>query len=92
MRPLFPDGWGHGKEGKTEHLYAVSSTNLEVKYSPRAKVQSNFAISKKLAHEAMIQITPPHRCFAPKEFDFYLSLIKPTSVKGLKNSEVLERR
>ncbi|VDB94569.1 Bgt-20489, partial [Blumeria graminis f. sp. tritici] len=42
-------------------------------------VQSNFAISKKLAYEAIIQTTPPRRFPAPNKFDAYLSLIKSTS-------------
>ena len=45
----------------------------------QSHVQSNFAISKKLAHEAMIQFTPPRHFFTPNELDSYLSLIKPTS-------------
>ena len=65
-------------EGKSEHLYAVSSTNLGVKYSPRAKIQSNFAIPDKLAHEAIIQNTLPSHIFTPNEIDSYLSLIKST--------------
>ncbi|VDB93182.1 Bgt-50525 [Blumeria graminis f. sp. tritici] len=36
-------------------------------------------IPNKLAHEAMIQITPPYQSFTPNEIDSYLNLINFTS-------------
>ena len=45
----------------------------------QSQVQSNFAISKKLALEAIIPNTPPYQIFTSKESDSYLSLIESTS-------------
>ena len=43
-----------------------------------SQVESNVAIPKKLAHDAIIQSTPPRQFFTLNEFDSYLSLIKCT--------------
>ena len=68
-----------GIGGKAEHMYAVSSKNLGVKYSLRAKFHSNFASQDKLAHEAIIQNTLPSHIFTPNDISSYLSFIEFTS-------------
>ena len=62
---------------------AILNTFTRYLYEPESEIfsqsqfQSNFAIPKKLAHEAMIQ-NISCRIFTPDDIESYQSLIKPT--------------
>ena len=62
-------------EGKTQHLYAASSTDVGVKDSPGARLSQISQSKSKLAHEAMIQNTPQCQIFTSNKIDSNLSLI-----------------
>ena len=68
------------RRAKTEHLYAVSSTNFGVKFISQSQVHSNLAIPKKLIHDATIQITLPCQTLPSSEIDLHRNLIKFTSM------------